>query len=74
MRRKRRSFTPEYKAEAVQFFRNSNLTISKAAQELGVSSSSLGRWILQAEIDEGKNPKGELTTSEKEELKNLRNM
>ena len=72
MKKRRRSFTKEFKAEAVQYYKKSGLSCDKAAKELGVSATSLSRWTEQADIDEGNNPNGELTTKERKELRELR--
>ena len=41
------------------------------AVELGISSESLRKWILQDKLDRGERDDG-LTTSEREELRRLR--
>jgi transposase len=59
-------YPPEFKREAVELYRSSDRSIQKVADELGVSSWSLGRWIKQHEIDSGEQEG--LSTSERGEL------
>ena len=70
-RSKRRRFSDEYKAEAVQLV-GSSKSIGGIARELGLGETALRRWVQQAEIDAGRGPTGALTTSEREELGHLR--
>ena len=72
MTKRRRTFTKEFKAEAVHYFRKSGLSCEKAAKQLNVSSTSLDRWNKQMKVDEGNNPKGLLNTEERKELNALR--
>lgn len=71
-RRRRRTFSPEFKDQAVRLVRESGKTIVQAAEEIGVARTALGQWVKQAEIDEGKGPEGAMTTSERQELAQLR--
>ena len=71
-RRKRRSFTREYKAEVVELIRKSGKSIGAVASELDLSETAVRRWVGQAEIDSGEGPVGALTTTEREELAQLR--
>jgi transposase-like protein len=40
----RRKFTPEYKAEAVQFVLSSGKPIAEVARNLGIVEGTLGNW------------------------------
>ncbi len=55
-------YPPEFKREAVKLYCSSAKSIPKMAEELGIASESLRRWIRQHEIDAG----------EREELSRLR--
>lgn len=70
-RRKRRRFTSEEKAAAVRMVREVG-NLAKVARDLDLTETSLRNWVKQADIDEGKGPKGALTTEELAELRRLR--
>ncbi len=71
-KRKRRSFSKEYKAEVVELIRKGGRRIGDVARELDLSETAVRRWVAQAEIDSGGGPAGALTTAEREELAQLR--
>jgi transposase-like protein len=71
-KKKRRHFTPEYKAEVVRLVRAGGKTAGQAARDLDLTETSVRAWVRQAEIDEGKGGAGALTTSEREELAALK--
>ena len=71
-KKRRPSFTSEFKAEAVKLTLDSEKPNSQVARDIGVSESALRRWIGQSEIDAGKNPTGALTSAERQELTRLR--
>jgi transposase len=71
-KRKRRSFTKEYKAEVVALIRKSGKGIGAVSRELGLTETSVRRWVEQVEIDSGGGPEGALTTAERDELAQLR--
>jgi len=70
-KRKRRTFTPEQKADAVRLVREVG-NLSKVARDLDLTENSLRTWVKQAKVDEGKGPEGALTSAELEELRSLR--
>ena len=72
MGKKRRSFSKDFKAEAVKLVKEGGLSVGRAAKDLGIYETSLRNWIKQYEIDHGQGPAGALTTAEKEELRRLR--
>jgi len=71
-KRKRRSFSKEYKAEVVALIRKSGKSVGAVSRELGLTETAVRRWVEQAEIDSGGGPAGALTTVEREELAQLR--
>ena len=71
-KRKRRKFTPEYKAETVRLVRDSGKTVAEIARELDLTESALRSWVEQAAVDDGRGGSGDLTTLEREELTRLR--
>jgi transposase-like protein len=71
-RRKRRQFTPEFKAEAVRLAQVGDRSIGQVAIDLDLTETALREWVRRAEVDAGKGPPGALTTTEREELSRLR--
>ena len=51
MVKKRRSFSREFKMEAVALVTQGGLSVSQAARDLGIRDSVLGRWKKQFEED-----------------------
>ncbi|MHA7631642.1 IS3 family transposase [Corallococcus sp. M7] len=71
-RRARRKFTPEFKARAVKLALEEGKSRAQVAKDLDLTRSALEGWVKQAQVDAGYWPGGALTTSEKEELAQLR--
>lgn len=71
-KRKRRSFTPEFKAEVVGLCRAGNRGIGQVAKDLDLTETAVREWVRRAEVDAGNGPPGALTTEEREELRRLR--
>ncbi len=70
-RRPRRSFTDEFKANAVRLVLDQGKSVSAAARDLDLTASALQSWVTQARADRSKGKTG-LTTAEREELAKLR--
>ena len=70
MKRPRRTFTAEYKAEVVTLYRTTDKSVGEIAKELELTASAVQRWVRQGEGDGGQ--REGLTTSEREELAYLR--
>ncbi len=71
-KRKRRSFTPEFKAEVVGLCRAGERSVGLVAKDLDLTETAVREWVRRAEIDAGNGPPGALTTEEREELRRLR--
>ena len=71
-RRKRRTFTREYKAEVVRLVRTSGKSIGRLAKELDLGETAIREWVKRAEVDEKRDPQGPLTTEERAEVVRLR--
>ena len=70
--RKRRQFTPEFKAGAVRLVIVEGRSISQVAKDLDLASSALGSWVAQARAGAGAGSPGSLTSADREELIRLR--
>ncbi len=71
-KRKRRSFNPEFKTEAVRLCKVGGRSIKQVAKDLDLTETALRDWVRRADIDAGKGPPEALTTAEREELARLR--
>ena len=71
-KRKRRSFNPDFKAEAVRLCKVGDRSIKQVAKDLDLTETALRDWVKRADIDAGKGPPEALTTAEREELSRLR--
>jgi transposase len=69
-KRSRRQFTKEFKAETVALIRGSAKPVAQICRDMGLSESTVQRWVAQAEVDGGQ--RDGLTTTEREELSRLR--
>ena len=51
MKRARRFFSPEFKAEAVRLIQERGYSVSQACRELDIGETALRRWISQVEAE-----------------------
>ena len=52
-RRKRRSFTPEFKAEVIALVRRGERSLPAICRELDLSETAVRHWVGQAAVDAG---------------------
>ncbi len=71
-KRKRRTFTPEQRTEAVNIVFDTGKTISAVARDLDLTVSALSSWVKQAKNDQGRGAPGALTTAEKKEMSEMK--
>src|SRR3954452_14586055 len=68
--RSRRSFTDEFKRDAVAMVLDDGNRVIDVAERLGIGEGTLGNWVRQARVDRGE--RAGMTTSERAELVELR--
>ncbi len=68
--RPRRTFSPEFRAEAVELVRRSEKPLCRIAKDLDLTRSTLERWVQQAKEAEGTSRS--LDVDERAELSSLR--
>ena len=69
----RKKYSKEFKLDAIALVRDQNYNIAEAARNLGLSSQMLGRWIKEAESDDGQAFRGNgKLTPEQDEIRKLK--
>ena len=69
----RKKYTQEFKQDAVRLVLEQGYNQSEAARNLGLDRGMLGRWVKEAQVDEGEAFRGNgKRTVEQEELRQLR--
>ena len=71
-RRQRRAFTPEFKAEIVELCQRGDRSVGQVAKDFDLTETAVRKWVRQAERDAGTRQDGGLTSSERQELAELR--
>jgi transposase len=69
-KRRRRSFSPEFKAEVVELCRQPGKSVASVATDLDLTETAVRRWVNQAAVDAGARPG--TTSAEAEELARVR--
>jgi transposase len=70
--RKRRSFTPEFKAEIVDLCQRGDRSVGQIAKDFDLTETAVREWVKQSERDSGARHDGGLTSDERAELAQLR--
>ena len=70
--RRRRSFTPEFKAEIVELCQREDRSVGQVAKDFDLTEAAVREWVKQAGRDTGARQDGGLTSAERQELVQLR--
>ena len=70
--RRRRSFTPEFKAEIIELCQRGDRSVGQVAKDFDLSETAVREWVRQAERESGTRQDGGLTSVERKELAELR--
>ena len=68
----RRSFTEEYKQEAVNFVIGGGRSVAEVARNIGVHEMTLGRWVRKAKDSDGAAAPADAVLGESERLELIR--
>lgn len=72
MKRGRRTFTAEFKADAVSLVQQQGYTVAQACQALAIGETALRRWVAQVETEKvGLTPLGKAITPEQQRIQTL---
>ncbi len=63
--RRRRSFTPEFKAEIVELCQRGDRSVGQVARDFDLTETAVREWVKQAGRDAGTRQDGGLTSSER---------
>ena len=66
--RRRRSFTPEFKAEIVDLCQRGDRSAGQVARDFDLTETAVREWVKQAGRDTGTLSDGGLTSAERKEL------
>ena len=70
---KRKKYSKEFKLDAIALVKEQNYSQAEAARNLGLNPNMLGRWIKEAENDDGHAFRGNgKLTQEQAEIRKLR--
>jgi len=70
--RRRRSFTAEFKAEIVDLCQRGDRSVGQVARDFDLTETAVREWVKQAERDSGARVDGGVSSTEREELAQLR--
>ncbi len=70
--RRRRSFTPEFKAEIVELCQQGDRSVGQVAKDFDLTETAVREWVKQDQRDAGTRQDGGLTSTGKQELAQLR--
>lgn len=69
---KRKSFTPEFKADAASLVVEKGYTIREACQAIGVGETAMRRWVEQLQKErKGLTPKAKAMTADQRRIQEL---
>ena len=71
-KRPRRSFTDEFKADAVRLCKAGDRTIGQVAKDLDLTETALREWVSRADSAASASPADALSAEERDELRELR--
>jgi transposase len=71
-KRRRRTFTPEQRAEAVKMVLESGRSVASVARDLDLTTNALATWVKQAKVNSGHRTPGCLASAERTELVELK--